>query len=85
MSQLQLLKRSTALVIGGTILLAISVLGLLEETNLLTHVMMDITLKLRLSGINVTLLPLFCKHTTHDAVLIISITDMLIFLLKIQT
>ena len=34
-------------------MLAISVLRLPKETNLLTHVMMDITLKLRSSGITV--------------------------------
>jgi len=52
-SQLQQLKRLTPQRMGGTILLDISVPKLPKETNLLTHVMMDITLKLRLSGITV--------------------------------
>lgn len=50
-SRLQRFKRLTPTRMGGTILLAISVQKLPKETNLLTHVKMDITLKLRSSGI----------------------------------
>jgi hypothetical protein len=63
---------------GGTILLVISVQKLPKETNLLTHVRMDITLKLRSSGITVL-------HATNYVSFVLFITNLMLFLLKVQT